>query len=205
MSPSESLEDIDHDAHHRRLAIDANANARHGQSRGLVQDYRDDQDTPVISRAAAPGPGGRVGEGRMPNPHTPVQPGGRYDYEKPLDPFSDLSDPHAEHDHDHDAGQGHVYPQPGQSVGAPGAKGNADGYAYTMPGNYPDAYAYGNGNGDPNVNLLAWNNPTNPYMTQELVNVPYRPMQPRFQKWAKSEIKPEDCVLPLLLITFQTG
>ena len=147
----------------------------------------------------------------MPNPHTPIQPGERYDDEKPLDPFSDLSDPYAEHDHDlehdhdNDAGQGHVYPQPGQSGGGPGAKGNGNGYAYTMPGNYPDAYAYGNGNGDPNVNLLAWNNPTNPYTMQELVNVPYRPMQPRFQKWAKSEIKPEDCVLPLLLITFQTG
>lgn len=41
--------------------------------------------------------------------------------------------------------------------------------------------------------------------TQELVNIPYRPMEPRLKQWAKSEIKPEDVVIPLLLITFQTG
>lgn len=40
---------------------------------------------------------------------------------------------------------------------------------------------------------------------QELVNIPYRPMEPRLRRWAKSQIAPEDVVLPLLLITFQTG
>jgi hypothetical protein len=40
---------------------------------------------------------------------------------------------------------------------------------------------------------------------QKLVKIPYRPMEPRLRRWAKSEIAPEDVVIPLLLITFQTG
>jgi hypothetical protein len=128
--------------------------------------------------------------------------------ERPIDPFSDPHDPYAATEHkfvyDNDnandidnerEGQGHVYARPGTGPSN----------VYAMPGNYPNGYD------NDNVNLLAWNNPggvgggANPYLVQELVSMPYRPMQPRFQKWAKSEIKPEDCVLPLLLITFQTG
>lgn len=55
------------------------------------------------------------------------------------------------------------------------------------------------------TNAMAPFGPFRGMQNQELVNIPYRPMEPRLRKWAKSQIAPEDMVLPLLLISFQTG
>jgi hypothetical protein len=69
-----------------------------------------------------------------------------------------------------------------------------------LPGSYPYS--------DPT--MMAFSAPgasgvPDAYLQQELCAIPYRPMEPRLRRWAKSEIAPEDVVLPLLLITFQTG
>ena len=213
MSPSESLDSIDHDQH----------DARRRREYGGGGEGGEDEDTPMVSRAAPPGRGQR--QGLMVNPHgtpTPRAAEGRYsDRPVPVDPFADTPAIVATAADQEEGGQGHVYPQPGQSgsgLGG-GAYDPVGANAYTVPGEYPGptydingnpqgqtAYGYNPYANDPNINLLAWNNPgMNPYLTQDLVAMPYRPMQPRFKKWAKSEIKPEDCVLPLLLITFQTG